>query len=71
MIEKGLPLRRGPGRSGLASSAVTTNVEGGGFVLLVSFLLVIVATVFLVAGLFLTKQDLTLIFISIGCGGIF
>jgi hypothetical protein len=39
-------------------------------VLLVSFLLVIVATVFLVAGLFLTKQDLTLIFISIGCSAL-
>jgi hypothetical protein len=36
----------------------------------VSFLLVIVATVFLVAGLFLTKQDLTLIFISIGCSAL-
>src|SRR5919202_1276991 len=70
VIEKGLPLRRGPGPSGLASSAATTNVEGGGFVLLVSFLLVIVATVFLVAGLFLTKQDLTLIFISIGCSAL-
>lgn len=37
--------------------------------LLVSFLLVIVATIFLVAGLFLT-QDLALIFISIGCSAL-
>ena len=37
--------------------------------LLVSFLLVIVATIFLVSGLFLTK-DLALIFISIGCSAL-
>jgi hypothetical protein len=37
--------------------------------LLVSFLLVIVATIFLVSGLFLTK-DLALIFISIGCSAV-
>ncbi|MGH8974578.1 MAG: hypothetical protein ACRD0C_15430 [Acidimicrobiia bacterium] len=37
--------------------------------LLVSFLLVIVATIFLVAGLFLTK-DLPLIFVSIGCSAL-
>ena len=37
--------------------------------LLVSFLLVIVATIFLLSGLFLTK-DLPLIFISIGCSAL-
>ena len=37
--------------------------------LLVSFLLVIVATVFLLSGLFLTK-DLPLIFVSIGCSAL-
>jgi hypothetical protein len=38
-------------------------------VLLVSFLLVIVATIFLLSGLFLTK-DLALIFISIACSAL-
>jgi hypothetical protein len=38
-------------------------------VLLVSFLLVIVATIFLLSGLFLTK-DLPLIFVSIGCSAL-
>jgi len=38
-------------------------------VLLVSFLLVIVATIFLLSGLFLTK-DLALIFISIACSAV-
>ena len=37
--------------------------------LLVSFLLVIVATIFLLSGLFLTK-DLALIFISIACSAL-
>ena len=37
--------------------------------LLVSFLLVIVATIFLLSGLFLTK-DLALIFISIACSAV-
>ena len=37
--------------------------------LLVSFLLVIVATIFLLSGLFLTK-DLPLIFVSIGCSAL-
>ncbi|HEY3238598.1 MAG TPA: hypothetical protein VGL92_03455, partial [Acidimicrobiia bacterium] len=37
--------------------------------LLVSFLLVIVASIFLLAGLFLTK-DLPLIFVSIGCSAL-
>ena len=47
----------------------TVNNEDGGLLLLVSFLLVIVATIFLVSGLFLTK-DLALIFISIGCSAL-
>jgi hypothetical protein len=38
-------------------------------VLLVSFILVIIATIFLLSGLFLTK-DLPLIFISIGCSAL-
>ncbi|MGH9039717.1 MAG: hypothetical protein ACRDZ3_05755, partial [Acidimicrobiia bacterium] len=37
--------------------------------LLVSFLLVIVATIFLLSGLFLTR-DLPLIFVSIGCSAL-